>query len=79
MADIFEDRVELAINSLKKIHGDRVKVTPESKFVGFDGAQKVINSDIDVVLLVTPPYFRPKQWLHILKSIVTKHILARFI
>ena len=33
MADIFEDRVELSINSLKKIHGDKIKVSPETKFV----------------------------------------------
>ena len=61
VADIFQDRVELAISSLKKIHGDRIKVTPETKFVGFEGAKQVINSDVDVVLLVTPPYFRPAQ------------------
>lgn len=61
MADIFEDRVELSINSLKKIHGDKIKVSPETKFVGFDGAKKVIDSDIDVVILTTPPYFRPEH------------------
>ncbi len=61
MADIFQDRIDLSINSLKKLHSDRVMVTEDTKFVGFDGAEKVINSDVDVVLLVTPPYFRPKQ------------------
>ena len=61
MADIFQDRLSLSINSLKKNHGDRVKVEKENQFVGFEGAKKVIESDVDVVLLVTPPNFRPKQ------------------
>jgi predicted dehydrogenase len=61
MADIFEDRMELSVNSLKKEHGDRVKVKKKHKFVGFDGAKKVIESDVDVVLLTTPPCYRPKM------------------
>jgi len=61
MADIFEDRMELSVNSLKKEHGERVKADKSTRFVGFDGAKKVIDSDVDVVLLTTPPCFRPKQ------------------
>lgn len=61
MADIFEDRMELSVSSLKKEHGDRVKVDKDHKFVGFDGAKKVIESDVDVVLLTTPPCYRPKM------------------
>jgi predicted dehydrogenase len=61
MADVFDDRMELSFNSLKNEHGDRVKVAKENKFVGFDGAKKVIESDVDVVLLATPPCYRPKM------------------
>ena len=61
MADLFEDRMELSINSLKKLHGDKVKVDLSSKFIGFEGAKKVIDSDVDVVILTTPPCYRPKQ------------------
>ena len=61
MADLFEDRMELSINSLKKLHGDKIKVDPSSKFIGFEGAKKVIDSDVDVVILTTPPCYRPKQ------------------
>lgn len=61
MADIFEDRMNLSYNSLKKLHGDKLKVDPSAKYLGFDGAQKVIESDVDVVILTTPPYFRPMQ------------------
>ena len=36
-----------------------MKVTPEKCFVGLDAYQKVIDSGVDVVLLATPPGFRP--------------------
>jgi predicted dehydrogenase len=41
------------------LHADKVKVTPEKCFVGLDAYQKVIDSGVDVVLLATPPGFRP--------------------
>jgi len=40
----------------------RVKVDPEHSFVGFDAYQKVLASDIDLVLLCTPPGHRPAQF-----------------
>ena len=61
MGDAFEDRLKSSLDNLKKNgkFGDRVKVTPETSFVGFDAYQKVIDSGVDVVLLATPPGFRP--------------------
>ncbi len=41
---------------------ERVKVDPEHRFVGFDAFRKVIASDLDVVLLCTPPGHRPEQF-----------------
>jgi len=61
MADIFEDRLEQSHANLVQRHGDKVKVDKSTKFLGFDGAKSVIDSDIDVVILTTPPYFRPQQ------------------
>lgn len=40
---------------------DRVKVTPDKCFVGLDAFQKVIDSGVDVVILATPPGFRPQH------------------
>jgi predicted dehydrogenase len=40
----------------------RVKVDAEHRFVGFDAYQKVIASDADIVLLVTPPGYRPEHF-----------------
>ncbi|WP_086477353.1 Gfo/Idh/MocA family protein [Arenibacter amylolyticus] len=59
MGDVFEDQLNLAHRELQKAMGDKVKVAPENKFIGFDAYQKVIDSGVDVVLLTTPPAFRP--------------------
>ena len=45
---------------------NKIEVTPDRMFVGLDAYQKVIDSGVDVVLLTTPPGFRP---LHIKAAI----------
>ena len=59
MGDAFEDQLQRSLQSLQKEHADKVKVTPDKCFVGLDAYQKVIDSGVDVVLLATPPGFRP--------------------
>ena len=59
MGDAFEDQLQKSLQSLQKAHPESVKVTPEKSFVGLDAYQKVIDSGVDVVLLATPPGFRP--------------------
>lgn len=59
MGDTFEDRLEEAYAALLKVSGDKIKVDKKNKFIGFDAYQKVIDSGVDVVLLTTPPAFRP--------------------
>jgi predicted dehydrogenase len=67
MGDIFEDKLE---GSLRRIqdqkdydaYKDRVKVDPEHRFIGFDAYKKVIASDIDIVMLATPPGYRPMHF-----------------
>lgn len=61
MADAFENQVRLASTALEKRVGERARVAPDRQFVGFDAYQRVIDSDVDVVLLCTPPHFRPMQ------------------
>ncbi|HEY1338781.1 MAG TPA: Gfo/Idh/MocA family oxidoreductase, partial [Bryobacteraceae bacterium] len=39
--------------------GPRVKVEPDRHFVGFDAYKKLANSDLDIVMLATPPGYRP--------------------
>ncbi|MCP4093984.1 MAG: Gfo/Idh/MocA family oxidoreductase [Planctomycetes bacterium] len=59
MADAFSDRLESSLKTLQNYHPDAVDVPAERRFVGFDGYQKVIASDIDVLVIATPPGFRP--------------------
>src|SRR5947209_19625115 len=61
MADAFEDRLSESLSVLKgeKI-ASKVDVRPEGRFVGFDAFEKLLASGVDVVLLCTPPQFRPQ-------------------
>ena len=59
MGDAFRDRLDESYNNLLKISPEKVKVADEHKFVGFDAYQQVIDSGVDVVILATPPGFRP--------------------
>ena len=58
MADAFRDRLDGSFNNLKKGHKDKVKVPDSNKFVGFDAYKKAIDL-ADLVILTTPPGFRP--------------------
>src|ERR1051326_7362505 len=58
VADAFKDRLEGGLNEISKQHEDKVQVTEDSKFVGFDAYKKAI-AMADVVILATPPGFRP--------------------
>ncbi|HWR51436.1 MAG TPA: Gfo/Idh/MocA family oxidoreductase [Bryobacteraceae bacterium] len=63
MADAFEDRLEKSIRQLQGgKFADRIKVDAEHRFTGFDGFQKVLASDINIVILATPPGYRPEHF-----------------
>jgi predicted dehydrogenase len=59
LADVFQDRLDQSYENLMKISPGQVKVKKEHKFIGFDAYKKLMESDVDVVLLATPPSFRP--------------------
>ncbi len=61
MADVFDDHLQGALNMLKGKHGDRVDVAKEKQFIGFDAYKQAI-AQADVVILATPPGFRPMQF-----------------
>jgi predicted dehydrogenase len=61
MGDLFRDRLDSAIEELKKNLGEKIKVTEDTCFVGFDAYKKVIACDVDLVILTTPPHFRPEH------------------
>jgi predicted dehydrogenase len=75
MGDAFVDRIQQSLNTLKsdaKIAA-KIDVPPERCFTGFDAYQHVIAAS-DVVLLATPPHFRP---LHLAAAVdANKHVFA---
>jgi predicted dehydrogenase len=75
LADAFEDRLQTCLENLRKKAdvADKVDVSPDHCFVGFDAYKGVI-ANSDVVLLCTPPHFRPMH----LKACVEagKHVFA---
>ena len=60
IGDVFEFRAKSALNQLENnpSYAPKVKVTPDNIFVGLDAYKGVIDN-VDVVLLATPPGFRP--------------------
>ena len=67
MADVFKSQADNAVKSFKsadakspfKKYAAQIKVTPETTFDGLDAYQKLLNSGVDLVILATPPGFRP--------------------
>ncbi|MBN1479978.1 Gfo/Idh/MocA family oxidoreductase, partial [candidate division KSB1 bacterium] len=57
LGDVFADRVEDCKTKLKSEAGN--EVADDRCFVGLDAFQKVIDTDVDIIITATPPYFRP--------------------
>jgi len=80
MGDLFEDHLEKSLARLRDPKGrfagiqDQLKVAPDHRFTGFDAYKKVLATDIDIVMLTTPPGYRP---LHFEAAVeARKHIFA---
>jgi predicted dehydrogenase len=59
MGDVFQDRLDKCRAELKT--QKNVEIPDEMCFLGFDNYEKVIDSGVDIVLLCTPPHFRPQH------------------
>ena len=64
MADVFEDRLKRSLKGLGTVDSirKRIDVPADRQFLGFEAYKKVLALDIDIVLLCTPPAFRPLQY-----------------
>jgi predicted dehydrogenase len=62
MGDLFVDRLNSSLANLKKFDESRVDVPEARRFTGFDSFQGVIGTDCDIVILATPPGFRPQHF-----------------
>jgi len=74
VGDLFADRLEHSLKNLLKYDElrARIDVPAERQFVGFDAYQRVIEAGVDLVLLTTPPHFRPLQYAAAVKA--GKHV-----
>jgi predicted dehydrogenase len=61
LADAFPDRLESCHETLRQEVGDRLIADEDHCFTGIGCCQKLLESDIDVVLLCSPPHFRPRE------------------
>ncbi|OHB63256.1 MAG: hypothetical protein A2Y76_07480 [Planctomycetes bacterium RBG_13_60_9] len=61
MGDMFKDRLDRCRQTLTKNIPDKVKVTDEKCFVGWDAHKKVLATDVQWVILTEPPHFRPSH------------------
>lgn len=74
IGDAFEDRAKSSLEQLRKADATRVAVEPDHVFTGFDAFEKVLATDVDVVILATPPHFRPS---HLKAAIASgKHVFC---
>lgn len=63
VADVFAHRVQTCLAGLKSSHAAQVDVPPERQFTGLEGFRQAMDTlgKGDVVLLATPPAFRPRH------------------
>lgn len=61
VGELFQDIAEKAISNLSAMNSTKVDVTPDRLFLGFDAYKKVIAA-CDVVVLATPPTYRPMMF-----------------
>jgi len=64
MGDVFEDRLNGSLANLQKDNStkDKVDVPKERQFSGFDAYKRVLDAGVDLVILATPPGFRPAHF-----------------
>jgi len=76
MGDAFQDRLESSLAALQRDENlaSKLDVDPARRFVGFDAYRQVIDCGVDVVLLTTPPHFRPMHLQYAVEK--NKHVFA---
>lgn len=82
MADAFSDRLDSSAKRLEQhcaatkeqAGTEQWQLAPERRFVGFDAYRQLIDSGVDVVLLATPPFFRPAHLEYAIEQ--KKHVFC---
>ena len=68
VADAFEDNARRALQGLKTQFSEKVDVSDDHVFSGFDAYKKAIDAGPDLVILATPPGFRPMHYEYAVKQ-----------
>jgi len=73
MADLFRDHLESKLGYLREHRADRIDIPADRQYVGFNAYKQLIaEADVDMVILATPPHFRP---IHLEEAIAAgKHV-----
>src|SRR5262245_13488961 len=74
MADALEDRRSAGLRGTARQHKEKVDVPQDRQFVGVNAYKDLLQTDCDMVILATPPGFRPLHFKAAVKA--GKHIFA---
>ena len=62
LADAFQDRIDSALKMLKEKFGERINVPLDRQFAGLEAYRQALSTDVHLVVMATPPGFRPAQY-----------------
>ncbi len=62
VADAFAENAQSSVARLQNRHSEKVDVPADRMFTGLDGYKQAIDVDCDVVVIATPPGFKPQQF-----------------
>ncbi|QDV65232.1 MULTISPECIES: Gfo/Idh/MocA family oxidoreductase [Crateriforma] len=70
VADAFPQKAEGLLNSLRKRkqYAEKVAVTPENIYTDLNGYKAAMDVECDLVVIATPPAFKPQQFEHAVKK-----------
>ncbi len=74
VGDAFPEPIDGSVKSLKEQYGGRIQAEADRQFSGLDAFKKVIDSGVDVVLLASPPGFRPEHLRYAIEK--GKHVFC---
>jgi predicted dehydrogenase len=75
MADAFPEKIDSQLKTLSAAFGkERVEVDQKRRFTGLDAFERLAESDVDVVLMATPPGYRPLMLRKCIEA--GKHVFA---
>ncbi|PTN08196.1 Gfo/Idh/MocA family protein [Mangrovibacterium marinum] len=70
LGDIFQDKLNKCRQNIREKR--KVEISDQNCFVGVDAYEKVMDAGVDLVILATPPYFRPEHFKAAIRN--NKHV-----